>query len=100
MLVRIIDYRLEGVPEAEPVYRLITTLLDPDTAPAGELAALYHERWEAEGIFTEIKVTLPGRRLMLRSRRADLVEQEVYGAAARPLRAAPPAGAGRPGPGG
>ena len=79
VVVRIIDYRLEGVPNAEPVYRLITTLLDPMAAPAGELAALYHERWEVESVFAEIKVTLPGRRLMLRSRRADLVEQEVYG---------------------
>ena len=78
-MVRVIDYRLEGVPGAEPLYRLVTTLLDPVAAPAAELAALYHERWEAKGIFAEIKVTLPGERLMLRSRRADLVEQEVYG---------------------
>jgi hypothetical protein len=77
--VRVIDYRLDGVPGAEPLYRLVTTLLDPAAAPATELAALYHERWEAEGIFAEIKVTLPGRRLMLRSRRADLAEQEVFG---------------------
>src|SRR5919202_6867513 len=77
--VRVIDYRLEGVPDAEPLYRLITTLLDPVAAPARELAALYHERWESEGAFAELKVTLPGERLMLRSRRADLVEQEVYG---------------------
>ena len=79
VLVRVIDYRLDGVPKAEPVYRLMTTLLDPAAAPACELAALYHERWEAEVLFAEIKVTLPGRQLMLRSRRADLVEQEVYG---------------------
>ncbi|WP_083897346.1 IS4 family transposase [Azospirillum sp. B506] len=79
VLVRVIDYRLDGVPAAEPVYRLIAALLDPTTAPAGGLAALYQERWEAEVLFAEIKVTLPGRRLMLRSRRADLVEQEVYG---------------------
>ena len=78
-VVRVIEYRLEGVPGAEPLYRLITTLLDPVAAPATELAALYHERWESEGIFAELKVTLPGKRLMLRSRRADLVEQEVYG---------------------
>jgi hypothetical protein len=78
-VVRVIEYRLEGVPGAEPLYRLITTLLDPVAAPATELAALYHERWESEGIFAELKVTLPGQRLMLRSRRADLVEQEVYG---------------------
>jgi len=79
VLVRVIDYRLQGVPEAEPLYRLVTTLLDPEAAPAAELAALYHERWESEGIFAELKVTLPGARLMLRSRRVDLVEQELYG---------------------
>jgi hypothetical protein len=78
-VVRVIEYRLEGVPGAEPLYRLITTLLDPVAAPAAELAALYHERWENEGVFAELKVSLPGERLMLRSRRADLVEQEVYG---------------------
>jgi hypothetical protein len=79
VVVRVIDYRLEGVPEAEPLYRLVTTLLDPGAAPAAELAALYHERWESEGTFAELKVTLPGARLMLRSRRVDLVEQELYG---------------------
>lgn len=79
VLVRVIDYRLEGVPDAEPLYRLVTTVLDPEAAPAAELAALYHERWESEGIFDELKVTLPGARLMLRSRRVDLVEQELYG---------------------
>jgi hypothetical protein len=79
MTVRVIDYRLEGVADAEPLYRLITTVLDPADAPAAELAALYHERWESEGAFAELKVSLPGERLMLRSRRADLVEQELYG---------------------
>ena len=78
IVVRVIEYRLEGVPGAEPLYRLVTSLLDPVAAPAAELAALYHERWESEGTFAE-KVSLPGERLMLRSRRADLVEQEVYG---------------------
>ena len=79
LVVRVIEYRLEGVPGAEPLYRLVTTLLDPAAAPAAELAALYQERWESEGTFAELKVSLPGERLMLRSRRADLVEQEVYG---------------------
>ena len=79
LMVRVIEYRLEGVPGAESLYRLVTTLLDPVAAPAAELAALYHERWESEGTFAELKVSLPGARLMLRSRRADLVEQEVYG---------------------
>jgi IS4 transposase len=79
MTVRVVDYRLEGVPDAEPLHRLVTTLLDPAGAPARELAALYHERWESEGVFAELKVSLPGRRLMLRSRRAGLAEQELYG---------------------
>jgi hypothetical protein len=79
LVVRVIEYRLTGLPKAEPLYRLITTLLDPVAAPAVELAALYHERWEAETAFAELKVTLPGERLMLRSRRVDLVEQELYG---------------------
>jgi Insertion element 4 transposase N-terminal/Transposase DDE domain len=77
--VRVVDYALDGVPGAEPLYRLVTTLLDPVEAPAVELAALYHERWESEGTFAELKVSLPGERLMLRSRRADLAEQELYG---------------------
>ncbi len=76
--VRVIKYRLDGIPDAEPLYRLITTLLDPAEAPAAELAALYHERWEEESAFAELKVTLPAKRLMLRSHRADLAEQELY----------------------
>src|SRR4051794_1184356 len=47
--VRVVEYRLEGVAEAEPLYRLVTTIVDPAAAPAAELAALYHERWEIEG---------------------------------------------------
>src|SRR5450759_1596909 len=44
--VRVIEYTLDGVAGAEPIYRLLTSMLDPDQAPAEELAALYHERWE------------------------------------------------------
>src|ERR1035438_2389524 len=46
IVLRVIDYRLEGIEGSEPIYRLATTILDPGKAPAGELAALYHERWE------------------------------------------------------
>lgn len=46
--VRVIDYRPPGVANAEPVYRLITTLLDAERYPADELAALYHVRWSIE----------------------------------------------------
>jgi hypothetical protein len=77
--VRVIDYRLEGVADAEPIYRLVTTILDPDQAPAAELAALYHERWEIETALDEMKTHLRGARIVLRSRTPDLVRQEFYG---------------------
>ena len=44
IVVRAVDYRLPDVKDAEPIYRLITTILDHEQAPAQELAALYHER--------------------------------------------------------
>jgi len=77
--VRAIDYKLRSVPGAEPLYRLITTILDPDLAPASELAALYHERWEIETAFDELKTHLRGGRIVLRSKTPDLVVQEFYG---------------------
>jgi len=77
--VRVIEYRLEGVPGAEPIYRLITTILDPQQAPAKELAALYHERWEIETALDEFKTHLRGQKIVLRSKRPDLVTQEFYG---------------------
>lgn len=77
--VRVIDYRLDGVVDAEPVYRLVTTILDHQKAPASELAALYHERWEIETAFDELKTHLRGTRIVLRSKTPDLVRQEFYG---------------------
>ena len=77
--VRVIEYRLQGVSEAEPIYRLLTTLLDPDQAPAAELAALYHERWGIETALAELKTHLRGAKLVLRSKTPDLVRQEFYG---------------------
>jgi hypothetical protein len=77
--VRVIEYRLDGVAGAEPLYRLVTTILDPDQAPAAELAALYHERWEIETALDELKTHLRGARIVLRSKTPDLVRQEFYG---------------------
>ena len=77
--VRVIEYTLDGVPTAEPLYRLLTTVLDPDAAPARELAALYHERWEIETAFDELKTHLRGAKIVLRSKTPDLVIQEFYG---------------------
>ena len=60
IVVRVIDYRLKNVADAEPLYRLITTIRDHEQAPAKELAALYHERWEIETTLDELK-TICGR---------------------------------------
>jgi hypothetical protein len=77
--VRVIDYRLKDVQDAEPIYRLITTILDPNQAPAKELAALYHERWEIETALDELKTHLRGAQIVLRSKTPELVEQEFWG---------------------
>ena len=79
IVVRVIEYRLEGVEGAEPLYRLATTILDHELAPAAELAALYHERWEIETAFDELKTHLRGAHIVLRSKTPDLVRQEFYG---------------------
>lgn len=79
VVVRVIDYRLDGVEGAEPLYRLATTIPDHERAPATELAALYHDRWEIETAFDELKTHLRGARIVLRSKTPDLVRQEFYG---------------------
>jgi Transposase DDE domain len=79
LVVRAIAYRRKDVPEAEPGYRLITTILDPQPAPAQELAALYHQRWERENALDERKTHLRGAQIVLRSKTPELVQQEFYG---------------------
>ena len=80
--VRVIEYTVTdpGRPQAEATtYRLLTTIMDPAAAPADELAALYAERWEIESTLDELKVHQRGPRVVLRSKTADGVRQEVYG---------------------
>lgn len=79
LTVRVIEYTLEGVPGAEPLYRLVTSLLEPRQAPALELAALYQQRWEIETALDELKTHLRGRNIVLRSKTPELVRQEFYG---------------------
>ena len=79
IVVRVIEYRLEGTKKPEELYRLITTVLDDEAAPAEELAALYHERWEIETALDEFKTHLRGSRIILRSKQPKLVLQEFYG---------------------
>ncbi len=79
VVVRVIDYHFEGIAGAAPIYRLLTTILDAEPAPALELAALYHERWEIETALAEFKTHLRGAKIVLRSKTAALVRQEFYG---------------------
>jgi hypothetical protein len=79
LVVRVIEYQLEGVEGAEPLYRLITTLSDAEKYPAEELAALYPERWEIQVTLDEFKTHMRGGQVVLRSKIPELVEQEFYG---------------------
>jgi len=77
--VRVIDYQLQGIANAEPIYRLVTTILDPAEGPVEELAVLYQERWEIETALDELKTHLRGAKIVLRSKTPELVRQEFYG---------------------
>jgi Insertion element 4 transposase N-terminal/Transposase DDE domain len=81
-LVRVIDYTItvnnaDGTSHAEP-FRLVTSLLDHRRAPAAKLAACYHQRWESENGYSELKTRLRGAAFILRSKSPDLVCQEMF----------------------
>jgi len=78
---RVIEYRLDdpALTQDDQRYRLLTTILDPEQAPASELAALYPERWEIESMLDELKTHQRGPRAVLRSKHPDGVYQEAYG---------------------
>jgi hypothetical protein len=78
--VRIIDCQITIATSAgrrTGAYRLATTLLDPRQHPAFELVTLYHQRWEIESAYFEIKKTMLGRRV-LRARTLPGITQEIY----------------------
>ncbi len=93
--VRIIEYRIEphtaerlaefpssqtsNHPDPRQLHRLVTTLLDPQQAPALELINCYHERWEIEACIDEQKTHLRLSGQPLRSKEPALVRQELYG---------------------
>ena len=78
--VRVIEYTLKdpGRSGAGEKHRLLTTLLSPKQHPAKELIVLYHERWEEELAFDELK-THQRERPVLRSETPAGVVQEIYG---------------------
>ncbi len=80
--VRVIEYAIDDpgrTSAKETTYRLVTTILDPEAAPATELGALYGERWEIESIFDELKTHQRGPRVILRSKTPAGVYQEAWG---------------------
>jgi len=78
--VRVVQYVVnDNGGGAQERYRLLTNWMDPEQAPAQELAELYHERWEIEGALGEIKTHLRGASTVLRSKTPELVKQEMWG---------------------
>lgn len=79
-IVRVVEYELDGAIEPGATrYRLVTNILDSNAASALELANLYHERWEIENVFDELKTHMRGSSTVLRSKTPELVEQELWG---------------------
>jgi IS4 transposase len=70
MVVRAIRYRIKGFRPRT----LLTTLLDPQAYPADEITALYHERWELELGYDEIKTHMLEREEALRSQKPEGVK--------------------------
>ena len=60
-------------------FRLLTTLLDHTQYPAGQLAAAYAERWQAELAYYHLKATLRGSHTQLRGQTPKLARQELWG---------------------
>jgi hypothetical protein len=81
LTVRVIEYTHDdpGRPGCGVRNRLLTDLLRPDELPAADAPVVYHERWEQELAFDELKTHLSGRGVPTRSKTPAGVVQEVYG---------------------
>lgn len=77
--VRVIDYEVTDRGAGGEIITLVTNITDPAEIPALELAAAYHERWESELAFDELKTHQRGAGAIIRSRKPELVEQEIWG---------------------
>jgi hypothetical protein len=75
--VRAIHYKWKGHERGT----LLTSLTDAEKYPAKELIALYHERWETELAYDEVKTHLLERQECLRSKTPAGVRQELWGIA-------------------
>jgi hypothetical protein len=74
-LARAITYRRKGHKQQV----LLTSLVNDEAYPRAEIIELYHERWELELGYDEIKTELLEREETIRSKTADGVAQEMCG---------------------
>ena len=77
--VRVVDYEIPDRGDGDEIFTLVTNITDPGDVTAAEMAAAYHERWEAELVFDELKTHQRGSGVILRSRKPELVRQEIWG---------------------
>jgi hypothetical protein len=77
--VRVVDYQVPDRGEADELITLVTNIVDPQEMSAVDLAAAYHERWEIELVVDELKTHQRGPATVLRSKKPELVEQEIWG---------------------
>ena len=73
---RVVRYQRKGF---QPQL-LITSLVDDARYPATEIRTLYHERWEIELGFDEVKTHMLDRLETIRSKSPTAVAQEMWGA--------------------
>jgi Insertion element 4 transposase N-terminal/Transposase DDE domain len=80
-IVRVIEYQIpdRGDQANRELICLLTSILDPNDAPAEILAQGYHDRWEHETGNDQLKTHLRGPARVLRSKSPDMVRQEIYG---------------------
>lgn len=74
-VARAIRYCLPGF---QPQW-LLTSMLDSASYPDREIVALYHERWEIEHCYDEVKTEMLDREETIRSRSPEQVRQEIWG---------------------
>lgn len=76
---RVVEYSIDNREDSGEIICLVTSILDWQAAPAHELAALYHERWEFELTLDEIEIHQLGHGRVLRSKSPEMVRQEIWG---------------------
>lgn len=77
--VRVVDYQVPDRNDGGELITLVTNVLDSVRLTAVDLAMAYHERWEIETLIDEIKTHQRGPATILRSRKPEMVEQEIWG---------------------